>query len=118
LAILPEAERRQVVEEWNATEEEYPEKKCVHELIEEQVEKTPDAVAVVYEDTALSYGELNRRANQLAHYLRGLGVEADTRVGICMERCAEMLVGLLGVLKAGGAYVPLEPGYPWERLEY
>ena len=90
----------------------------VHELFEEQVEKTPDAVAVVYEDATLSYGELNRRANQLAHYLRELGVGPDQRVAICMERSLEMVVGLLGVLKAGGAYVPLDPAYPVERLRY
>ena len=118
LPLLPEAERCQLLYEWNATEAEYPREQLVHELFEEQVEKTPDAVAVVYEDATLSYGELNRRANQLAHYLRELGVEPDQRVAICVERSLEMVVGLLGVLKAGGAYVPLDPAYPIERLRY
>src|SRR5215212_2108797 len=118
LEVLPEAERCQVLYEWNATEAEYPRERCVHELFEAQVEKTPDAVAVVYQDATLSYSELNRRANQLAHYLRELGVAPDERVAICMERSLEMVVGLLGVLKAGGAYVPLDPAYPVERLRY
>ena len=104
--------------EWNATEAEYPRDKCIHELFEEQVEQTPEAVAVVYEEEPLSYGELNARANQLAHYLRELGVGPDERVGICVERSLEMVVGLLGMLKAGGAYVPLDPGYPAERLQF
>ena len=118
LPLMPEAERQQVLYEWNATEAEYPHERCVHELFEEQVEKTPDAVAVVYEDATLSYSELNRRANQLAHYLRELGVGPDERVAICAERSLEMVIGLLGVLKAGGAYVPLDPAYPVERLRY
>src|SRR5262249_46660420 len=118
LEVMPEAERRQVVSEWNATRAEYPREKLVHELFEEQVEKTPEAVAVAFEDAALSYGELNRRANQLAHYLRELGVGPDARVGICVERGLEMIVGLLAVLKAGGAYVPMDPAYPTERLNY
>ena len=118
LRLMPEVERRQVLYEWNATEAAYPRESSVHELFEEQVEKTPDAVAVVYEDATLSYAELNRRANQLAHYLRELGVGPDQRVAICMERSLEMMVGLLGVLKAGGAYVPLDPAYPVERLRY
>ena len=107
LPLMPEMERQQVLYEWNATEAEYPRERCVHELFEEQEEKTPDAVAVVYEDATLSFSELNRRANQLAHYLRELGVGPDQRVAICLERSLEMVVGLLGVLKAGGAYVPL-----------
>ena len=98
--MLPEAERQQVLYEWNATEAEYPREQCVHELFEAQVEKTPEAVAVVYEEATLSYGELNRRANRLAHYLRELGVKPDARVAICVERSLEMVVGLLGVLKA------------------
>src|SRR5215216_134625 len=118
LRILPEDERRQVLYEWNATEAEYPRERCVQELIEAQVEKTPGTVAVVFEDAVLSYGELNRRANQLGHYLRELGVGPDTRVALCVERGLEMMVGLLGILKAGGAYVPLDPAYPQERLQY
>ena len=120
---MPEAERRQVLYEWNATQAEYPaagsrREKLVHELFEEQAERTPETVAVVFEDSTLSYGELNRRANRLAHYLRGLRVGPDARVGICLERSIEMVIGLLGVLKAGGAYVPLDPTYPSERLQY
>ena len=118
LSLLSEAERNELLVEWNATTAEYPRDRCVHELFEEQVEKTPDAVAVVYEDTALSYGELNRRANQLAHYLRELGVGPDQRVAICLERSLEMIVGVIAVLKAGGAYVPLDPAYPAERLQH
>ena len=90
----------------------------MHELFEEQVEKTPNAAALVYEEQELSYVELNRRANQLAHYLRKLGVKPDDLIGVCMERSVEMVVALLGVLKTGGAYVPLEPEYPVERLRY
>ena len=118
LPILPEAERRKVLYEWNETAVEYPKEKCIHELFEEQVERTPDAVAVVYEEQQLTYRELNSRANQLGHYLRELGVKPDSRVAICVERGLEMVVGLLAVLKAGGAYVPLDPGYPAERLRY
>ena len=123
LEVAPEAERRRLLYEWNATQAEYPaagsrREKLVHELFEEQVEKTPEAVAVVFEDAILSYGELNRLANRLAHYLRELGVGPDGRVAICAERGLEMMVGLLGVFKAGGAYIPLDPRYPRERLRY
>jgi amino acid adenylation domain-containing protein len=111
-------ERWQVVYEWNATEAEYEAEKCVHELFEEQVERTPEAMAVVFDEASLTYGELNRRANCLAHYLRGLGVKPDDRVAICVERSLEMVVGVVAVLKAGGAYVPLDPEYPEERLRY
>ena len=121
--ILTPEERLQALYEWNATQSEFPavrswREKLVHELFEEQVEKTPDAVAVVFEDAALSYGELNRRANQLAHHLRELGVGPDVPVGIYVARGLEMMVGLLSVMKAGGAYVPLDPAYPVERLRY
>ncbi len=118
LGMLPGWERERVLYEWNETEGEYPREKCVHELLEEQAGKTPEAVAVVCGEEELSYGELNRRANQLAHYLRELGVKPEERVGICVERSVEMVVGVVGVLKAGGAYVPLDPGYPAERLRY
>ncbi len=118
LPMLPQAERRQLLYEWNATEVEYPRDKCVHKLFEEQVEKSSDAVSVAFESEFLSYAGLNQRANQLAHYLRELGVKPEERVGICVERSVEMVVGVVGVLKAGGAYVPLDPGYPAERLRY
>jgi amino acid adenylation domain-containing protein len=118
LPLLTDAERNQLLVEWNATKRNYPKNKCLHRLCEAQAEKTPDAVAVTFEDNQLTYRELNQRANQLAHYLRRLGVGPDVLVGICMERSLEMIVGLLGVLKAGGAYVPLDPEYPKERLGY
>ena len=117
LPLLTEPELRQL-EEWNDTAVAYSSEQCVHELFEAQVGKAPHAVAVVYEGRELSYGELNRRANQLAHYLRELGVKPDDRVAICVERGLEMMVGLLGILKAGGAYVPLDPAYPVERLQF
>ena len=96
----------------------YPEDKTIHQLFEEQVEKTPDNVAAVYEDEQLTYWELNERANQLAHYLRARGVGPDTLVAIAVERSLEMIIGLLGILKAGGAYVPLDPTYPEDRLQF
>jgi amino acid adenylation domain-containing protein len=116
--VLPLAERKQILYEWNDTATEYPADKCIHEIFEEQVRKTPAATAVVYEGTSLSYGELNRQANKLAHHLRELGVRPDMRVAIYAERSLELIVGLLGILKAGGAYVPLDPAYPVERLSY
>nr|VFJ54365.1 MAG: amino acid adenylation domain-containing protein [Candidatus Kentron sp. FW] len=118
LPILTEAERQRVLVEWNDTKVPYPQDKCVHELFEEQVAKTPDAVAVVFEDEEVSYFELNARANRLAHRLRALGVEQEVLVGLFVERSVEMVVGLLAILKAGGAYVPLDPEYPTERLAF
>ncbi len=118
LEILSHAEREQLLIEWNQTAKEYPEQRCIHELFEEQVERTPEAIAVIYEDQQVTYGELNSRANQLAHYLRGRGVGPEVLVGICVERSVEMVIGLLGILKAGGAYVPLDPEYPRERLGF
>src|SRR5262249_10585707 len=91
---------------------------CIHELFEAQVRRDPEATAVVFEKKEMSYRELNGRANQLARYLRELGVGPETRVGVCMERSFEMVIGLLGTLKAGGAYVPLDANYPEERLGY
>jgi amino acid adenylation domain-containing protein len=117
LPWLTEAERRQVLVEWNATSKSYPET-TIHRLIEEQVRRTPDAVALAFEGRTMSYGELNQRANQLARHLRGLGVGPDTLVGLCIERSFEMVVGLLGILKSGGAYVPVDPGYPPDRQSY
>ena len=118
LPILTEAERHQLLVEWNATEADYPKDKCIHQLFEEQVERTPDNVAVVFEDQQLTYRELNVRANQLAHYLQKLGVGPEVLVGICVERSLEMIVGLLGILKSGGGYVPLDPNYPKSRVAF
>jgi amino acid adenylation domain-containing protein/non-ribosomal peptide synthase protein (TIGR01720 family) len=116
--LMDAAERARVVKEWNDTFVEYPSNLALHELFETQVERTPDSVAVTCEAEQLSYGELNRRANRLAHYLQSLGVGPDVLVGICMERSPEMVVGLLGILKAGGAYVPLDPEYPKDRTAF
>jgi amino acid adenylation domain-containing protein len=118
LPLLTEAERHQLLVEWNNTEADYPKDKCIHQLFEEQVEWTPDNVAVVFEDQELTYRELNVRANQLAYYLQKLGIKPEVLVGICLERSPLILVGLLGILKAGGAYVPLDPDYPAERLAF
>ncbi|HYR06200.1 MAG TPA: amino acid adenylation domain-containing protein, partial [Longimicrobium sp.] len=118
LDVLPEVERRMVVEEWNRTEAEYPADRCIHELFEVQAERAPGAVAVRFEQESLTYAELNERANRLAHYLVRLGVGPEVRVGLCLERSLEMVVAILAVLKAGGAYVPLDPGYPAERLAF
>jgi amino acid adenylation domain-containing protein len=117
-ALLTASERDQVLYEWNNTKTAFRADKCVHQWFEEQVEKTPDAPAVVFEDASLNYAELNRRANRLAHYLRELGLKPDDRVALCLERGFEMIVGLLAVLKAGGAYVPLDPAYPADRLRF
>ena len=118
LSILPQRERYQVTDLFNATQRDYPHDHCIHELFEEQVRRAPDAVAVVYEGALLTYGELNAKANKLARYLREIGIGPDQLVGVCVERGLEMMVGLLGILKAGGAYVPLDPAYPAERLAY
>ncbi|HYV30274.1 MAG TPA: amino acid adenylation domain-containing protein, partial [Candidatus Binatia bacterium] len=118
LNLMPAAERQQILVEWNQTEREYPRNKCVHQLFEEQVERTPEAVAVVFEGKSLTYRELNLRANQLAHHLRTLGVGPDVLVGLCVERSWEMVVALLSILKAGAAYWALEENLPEERLRF
>ncbi len=118
LPLLPDAERRQLLHDFNATEVAYPKDKLLHELFEEQAAARPAAPAVVFEGESLTYGALNARANQVAHYLLGLGVRPDDRVAICAERGIELVVGLLGILKAGAAYLPLDPAYPAERLRY
>ncbi len=118
LPLLTEAERHQLLVEWNATATSYPSNRCVHQLFEEQVERTPDAIALVFDDQQMTYRELNMRANQLAHYLQQLGVGPEVMVGLCLERSLEMVVSLLGILKAGGAYVPLDLAYPQERLAF
>src|SRR3954449_12054645 len=116
--LLSEDERRRVLIEWNDTAADYPRESALHQLIEAQVERTPDADAVVFGDRRLTYRELNERANQLAHHLRARGVGPEVLVGLCVERSLDLLVGLLGILKAGGAYVPLDPAYPQERLAF
>jgi amino acid adenylation domain-containing protein len=118
LPLLDAAERRLVVRQWNDTGAALAATYCLHELVAQQVARTPDAVAVVYEGASLSYRELEARANQLAHWLRRAGVRPDTLVGVCAERSVELVVALLGIMKAGGAYVPLDPDYPQERLAF
>ena len=118
ITVLPESERRQVLVDWNATSAAYPSDRCIHELIEEQVTKSPDAVAVVCEGAQLTYRNLNVRANQLARHLRSVGVAPDTRVALCVQPGLGMVVALLAILKAGGAYVPLDPSHPLERSSY
>lgn len=118
LPMLSSAERTQLLVDWNATAMDCPATQTIQALFEVQMERTPEAVAVVYEDQQLTYRELNARANQLARYLCAAGVGPDALVGLCVERSLEMIVGVLGILKAGGAYVPLDPTYPMERLHY
>ena len=118
LPLLTDAERHQLLVAWNDTAAPYPADRCVHQLFEAQVERTPETVALVFEQQQLSYRELNRRANQLAHHLRTLGVGPETLVGLYVERSLEMVIGLLAILKAGGAYVPLDPSYPAERIAF
>ncbi len=118
LPLLTKTEQRQLLVEWNHTQAEYPQDQCIHQLFEAQVEKTPDAVALVFEDQQLTYRQLNHKANQLAHYLLSLGVKPEVLVGIDIERSLEMVIGLLGILKAGGAYLPLDPTYPAARLAF
>ncbi len=118
LPLLTEQERYQLLVEWNHTQTNYPHETCIHQLFEAQVERNPDAVAVVFYDQQLTYGELNARANKIAHYLRSLGVGPGVRVGIYVERSLLMAIALLGILKAGAAYVPLDSAYPQERLSF
>ncbi|WP_240364641.1 AMP-binding protein, partial [Pseudomonas syringae] len=118
LPILPADELEKLLVDFNDTSLDYPQQQTIHGLFEAQVERTPDAVAVVYGEQCLSYRQLNEQANRLAHALRKQGVQPDSRVGICVERGAEMVVGLLAILKAGGGYVPLDPAYPAERIAY
>src|ERR1051326_8563019 len=118
LPLLSRSELHRTLVEWNDAKTDFRNEACIHRLFEEQVERTPDATAVIFKSEKLTYRELNARANQLAHRLRGLGVGPDVLVGICVERSTEMMVGLLAILKAGGAYVPLDANYPRERLAY
>lgn len=118
IPMLSDEEEKLVLYDWNATQKEYPREKCVYELFMEQVARTPDAVALVYEGSTMTYRELDDRSTKLAVYLQSLGVQKNNLVGISTERSFDMLVGLLGILKAGGAYIPLDPLYPKERVEY
>lgn len=118
LPMLTADERHQMLVEWNNTQADFPQQLCIHQLFEAQVERTPDAIAVVFEDEQLTYRQLNQRANRLAHHLQHLGVGAEMLVGICVERSLDLVVGLLGILKAGGAYLPLDPTYPQDRLSF
>ncbi|VVP72171.1 Tyrocidine synthase 3 [Pseudomonas fluorescens] len=118
LDILPLHERTLLLNTWNATDAPYPNNACIHHLFEAQVARSPEAMALIFEGGTLSYGELNARANRLAHGLVELGIRPDQRIAICVERPADMIVGLMAALKAGGAYVPLDPAYPGDRLTY
>lgn len=118
LQVLTEAERYQLLVEWNDTQADYSETACIHKLFEDRVAQTPDAIAVVFKNQQLTYQELNAKVNQLARYLRTLGVKPEVLVGICLGRSLEMIVGLLGILKAGGAYLPIDPTYPQERIAF
>ncbi len=118
LSLLTEEERQELLIDWNDTKRDYSENKCFHELFEAQVEETPDAIAVIFGDEQLSYKELNIRSNQLAHYLKKIGVENESLVGVCVERSLEMIIAILGIFKAGGAYLPLDPSLPQERLNF
>ena len=115
---LSTEERQQLIVDWNATSRDFPKDVCLQELFEAQVKRTPDAVALIVGKCSLTYAELNRRANQLSHRLKGMGVGPDVLVGLCVERSVEMIVAMLGILKAGGAYVPLDPSYPAEWLAF
>ena len=118
LPMLTDGERHQLLGEWNDTRRDYPATVLLHELFEAQVERTPDSVAVTFDELSLTYRDLNERANRLAHYLQTMGVGPDTLVGVCMERSLELVVALYGVLKAGGAYVPIDPEYPQQRVAF
>ena len=117
LDYITDAERTELLYKWSEYQE-FPHVPCIHRLFEQQAEQTPEATAVTCNGSALQYGELNKRANKLAHYLRRLGVGPDTLVGIVTERSPEMIIGLLGILKAGGAYVPIDPAYPQQRIAF
>lgn len=118
IPIIPESEWQQLLVEWNKTPTAYPEGSSFQALFEQQVEQTPDAMAISCGETGMTYRELNQQANQLARYLQRLGAEPEVLVGMCMERCSEMIIGLLAILKAGAAYVPLDPTYPGHRLAF
>lgn len=116
LPLLSETEQRQLLSAWNDTGRQYPYDRCIHHIFESQVERTPDDIAVIFENKKLSYAELNLRSNQLAHVLRKKGIGQDAIAGIMIDRSLEMVIGILGILKAGGAYLPIDPAYPEERV--
>ncbi|EEF60005.1 hybrid non-ribosomal peptide synthetase/type I polyketide synthase [Pedosphaera parvula] len=118
IPILNASDCKQILQDWNDTRQDYPRNQCVHQLVEAAAAETPNAAAVVFDGKCLTYQELNRRANRLAHYLKRNGVGPDVLVGLCVERSLEMVIGLLGILKAGGAYLPLDPEYPMERVAF
>ncbi|MCC5603549.1 non-ribosomal peptide synthetase [Nostoc favosum] len=118
LPLLSESELHNLLVKWNNTQLDYPQDKCIHKLFESVAEQNPDETALVFGDDKLSYKELNIRSNQLAHYLKKLGVKTEVLVGLCVERSFDMVIGMLGIMKAGGAYVPLDPSYPSERLDF
>ena len=118
IPILPDSEKDQLLVKWNATEADYPIGKCIHRVFEQQVEKNPEAIALMFKTEQMTYLELNQRANQLAHYLQKMAVGPEVYVGLCMERSLEMMIGIMGILKAGGVYVPLDPNYPKERISF
>jgi amino acid adenylation domain-containing protein len=118
IQVLPERERQQILGDWNGTTSPYPREKCIHQVFEEVAARTPDAVAVIYDEEVLTYAELNRRANQLSSFLKDLGVGPEVRVGVCIDRSIEMVIGLLGILKAGAAYLPLDPATPTDRMSF
>lgn len=124
LPLLNAQKLHQVLVEWNNTQVDYPQDKCIHQLFENQVKQHPDSIAIIFENVetryiaSLTYGELNIRSNQLAHHLQKIGVKSEVLVGICISQSPEMIIGLLGILKAGGTYVPLDPSYPQERLNF
>ena len=117
LPLLSETEHKDLLE-WGQTQTDYPHEASIQELFESQVQRDPNAVAVVFKDQQLTYNQLNERANQLAHHLRSLGVKKGSLVAVCLERSIEMVVSMLGILKAGGAYVPLDINYPQQRLSF
>lgn len=118
LSLLSSAETRKLLNTWNSGKEEYPAGKCVHELIEARAQENPEAIAVIYKNQTLTYRDLNKRANQLARYLRKRGIKPEMPVALCVDKSFEMIIGIFGVLKAGGGYVPIDPDYPAERVEF
>ena len=118
LPILTDAEQHQLLIEWNNTATDYSQAVCIHQMFDAQAERTPNAVALAFGEAQLTYHDVQQRANQLAHYLQGLGVGPEVLVGVCMQRSLDMVVALLAIFKAGGAYVPLDPAYPQERISF